>query len=272
MRVILARNVQSAYFQGLNYLMNHGLQEESRAGPVLVSPTPVTTVYEKPRERVLLDPGRDANPFFHHFEALWMLAGRDDAAFLNRYVGDFGLRFAESDGVIHGAYGQRWRWHFGFDQLDVIVRKLTDEPETRQCVLTMWDPSKSPAAALEAGSDDLCGSWRDRPCNTHVFLRVRGERGERSVGHGNVEDYDERVLDLTVCCRSNDVIWGAYGANAVHFGALQEYVAARVGVGVGRMYQVSNNYHAYVSTLAKVGLPDAGSQGRWTTLISSTRT
>jgi hypothetical protein len=57
------------------------------------------------------------------------------------------------------------------------------------------------------------------------------------------------VLDLTVCCRSNDAIWGAHGANAVHFSVLQEYLAARIGVGVGTMYQWSNNYHAYESEL-----------------------
>jgi thymidylate synthase len=54
------------------------------------------------------------------------------------------------------------------------------------------------------------------------------------------------VLDLTVLCRSNDVVWGAYGANAVHFSVLQEYLAGRIGVDVGVMYQFSNNYHGYV--------------------------
>ena len=57
---------------------------------------------------------------------------------------------------------------------------------------------------------------------------------------------------MTVCCRSNDVIWGAYGANAVHFSALQEYLAARIGVGVGYYYQVSNNFHAYESELDRL--------------------
>jgi hypothetical protein len=50
---------------------------------------------------------------------------------------------------------------------------------------------------------------------------------------------------MTVTCRSNDAIWGAHGANAVHFSVLQEYVAAAVGVLVGPMVQLSNNYHIY---------------------------
>lgn len=63
------------------------------------------------------------------------------------------------------------------------------------------------------------------------------------------EPTDQLVLDLTVCCRSNDAIWGAHGANAVHFSILQEYLAARIGVGVGKLYQLSNNYHGYLDKM-----------------------
>jgi hypothetical protein len=56
-------------------------------------------------------------------------------------------------------------------------------------------------------------------------------------------------LDLTVCCRSNDALWGAYGANAVHFSILQEYLAAKIGCGIGTYYQFSNNFHVYVDEL-----------------------
>jgi hypothetical protein len=50
------------------------------ATKVLVSQTPVVTCYSAPTQRVLFSPMRDANPFFHLMEALWMLAGRDDVA------------------------------------------------------------------------------------------------------------------------------------------------------------------------------------------------
>ncbi len=60
------------------------------------------------------------------------------------------------------------------------------------------------------------------------------------------------VLDLTVCCRSNDAIWGAHGANVVHLSVLQEYLAAHIGVGVGKLCQLSNNYHVYLDQLEKV--------------------
>jgi hypothetical protein len=50
---------------------------------------------------------------------------------------------------------------------------------------------------------------------------------------------------MTVCCRSNDMLWGAYGANVVHFSILQEVIAIELGVGIGVYRQVSNNFHLY---------------------------
>jgi hypothetical protein len=235
MHVIDARNVNDAFRRGLEHLMCYGVPQESRAGKVIVSPTPVTTLYRRPRERVLWHPVRDANPVFHLMEALWMLAGRNDAKWLDQFVGDFSQRFAEEDGHQHGAYGFRWRRHFDVegqghplmpDQLDALVRLLGNDSTDRRVVLTMWDPVA-----------DLGAAKRDVPCNTHAYLRVRGS-----------------VLDITVCCRSNDAVWGAYGANAVHFSVLQEYLAARLSLGVGCYYQISNNFHVYTQVLAQMGL------------------
>lgn len=255
MKIIAARNVNHALSLGLQYLGTEGLPEESRAGPVLVSPVPVVTVYSHPRERVLFSPLRDANPFFHLAESLWMLAGRGDAAFLNRFIANFGQRFAEPDGRVHGAYGFRWREALGYDQLDYIVKMLRWNPADRQAVLQMWDGAPlmqghfPPDKGIEArGEDDLRGKWRDRPCNTHVYFRVRS----RVVGQDGAATGTESWLDMTVCCRSNDMIMGAYGANAVHFSVLQEYVASMIGVDVGTYFQVSNNFHLYTGDLEQL--------------------
>jgi hypothetical protein len=226
MLVIRDRNVNTIWKRAVDTMLRVGVRSESRAGPVLVAPFPCLSIYVNPTERVLFDPARDANPFFHLFESLWMLAGRRDAAWLNQFIGDYSERFAEPDGNIHDAYGFRWRHQFGYDQLAECVEKLRKDPTDRQAVITMWDPDC-------CGSDDLTAvGLKTRPCNTHIYLRVR-----------------DNVLDLTVTCRSNDIAWGAYGANAVHFSILQEYLAARIGVGVGVMYQWSNNWHVYESFL-----------------------
>ena len=150
-----------------------------------------------------------------------------------------------------GAASFRWRHHFDLegggaidrlpDQLDTIVRLLKENPDDRRIVLQMWDPVS-----------DLAVNKKDVPCNTQAYFRVRTEVGEPEPGGG--DPLVRYILDMTVCCRSNDAVWGAYGANAVHFSVLQEYIAARIGVLVGKYFQVSNNYHVYTNVLDKIDL------------------
>ena len=249
MKVILARGVNDAYYFGLKHLKQQGVAQNSRNGSVIVAPTPVTTVYANPMERVLFNAARDANPFFHVMESIWMLAGWDDARWLDQFVKDFSSRFAEPGGTMHGAYGYRWRRAFGFDQLNAIVKRLRVNPDDRQAVLQMWD-ARDEEIVDQTGCNDLNGDWKDRPCNTTAYFRVR-QLVEPLQPNGLLEP----MLDLTVCCRSNDVLYGAYGANVVHFSVLQEYVAARLGVGVGTYYQISNNFHVYQDILNKIESP-----------------
>ena len=234
--VIKADNVCQALRQGVAYIVNNGHMEGSRAGSVLVAPGPVMTETRYPRQRVLFSGARDANPFFHLYEAVWMLGGRDDTKPLEQFVKGFGDNYGDS-GVMHGAYGHRWRNAFGIDQLEVAVKKLREDNSTRQVVLQMWDCYSE----TQVGCNDLAGNWRDRPCNTHIYLRVAPS-----------PDYNGFVLNMCVCCRSNDAIWGAHGANAVHFSVLQEYLAARVGVEMGTLFQLSWNYHVYLELVHKL--------------------
>ena len=228
MRVIEARNVNDAYGQALRVLKARGALRESRAGPVLVHPGPVTTAYKRPLERVLFDPARDANPFFHLFEVLWMLAGRADVEWLSRFNSNI-AKVASDDGVtLHGAYGRRWRWHWGTDQLRRIGDGLRANPDCRRQVLQAWDPT-----------EDLGNTTtKDVPCNVAAAFQVN----------------PEGAVDLTVFCRSNDIVWGCYGSDAVTFGTLLEYVAALAGRPAGRYWQVSVNWHGYVATLPEPNL------------------
>ena len=101
MHTIHARNVSDAFVGGMKLLYEEGVERKSRAGTVLEYPTCVATVYEKPWERVLFNPVRDANPFFHLMESLWMLAGRNDVEWIENYNSTFG-QFSD-DGVLFNA-------------------------------------------------------------------------------------------------------------------------------------------------------------------------
>jgi hypothetical protein len=185
-----------------------------------VAQEPVTIHYKFPKQHVLVNRIRDANPFFHLLEAMWMLAGRDDGQFLDHYIKGFSKKYGNEDGRIMDAYGYRWRYGLGNgDQLKEIIRQLKEDPATRQCVLQMWG----------AGRFDLFESVT-KPCNLNVAFRVCDGK-----------------LNMVVQNRSNDLIWGACGANAVHFSILLEYLAAMSGLQMGEYWQVSSNLHMYQS-------------------------
>lgn len=222
MQVIRADNINDAILKGIDLLCEHGYERSSRNGPVLVLGEPVTTEYLHPYKNVLFWPERDANPFFHLYEALWMLAGKNDVASLTWFVKNM-VNFSDDGQIFHGAYGHRWRNHFVHDQLPIIIERLKQDPDDRRCVLQMWDTIA-----------DLMGPMgNDVPCNTQAYFSLD------SSG----------FLDMTVCNRSNDIIWGTYGANAVHFSILQKYIAEQIGCPIGRYWQISNNFHAYQNIL-----------------------
>ena len=225
MQYINARNVSEALYLAVQALETTGVEVNTRNGKALEFPYPVTTSYSHSRERVLFYPMRDANPYFHLMESFWMLAGKNEVDWISKYNGR--MSSYSDDGVtINGAYGYRWKNWFGKDQLEIAVHRLLHYENDRRTVVSMWDPIKD-------FSKENTG--KDHPCNTQIMFWVRN-----------------KTLNMTVCNRSNDMIWGAYGANAVHMSVLLEYMAARIDCAVGVYYQFSNNLHAYVDTLEKV--------------------
>lgn len=212
----------------------------------MVAPGTFITDYHHPQFRVLFNEARDANPFFHLLEAMWMLAGRQDLEFVAAFASN--MRTFSADGkTLQAAYGWRWRNHFDIqkieqpegthqvdrDQLGYVVRKLVEKPGSRQVVLTMWDPTTDLVDTEE--------NAKDRACNLSVVFTPRPNMVE-----GQLFGYR---LDMTVYNRSNDLVWGAYGANQVHFGFLHEVVATAACMTQGTYTQIGANTHLYTEDL-----------------------
>lgn len=219
-REIVTTNPDEALLTSLQDLSDssYAIARQSRAGPTMEYPGLSVTTYVKPRQKIPFLPVRDLNPFFSLFECLWYMDGGDDLQSMLYFNSKFG-QYSDDGKIIRGsAYGKRWRSWFGHDQLDYIRKEYESNPQTRRIVVTMWD----------AASDPLVVS-KDVPCNLMVLFNVRHEK-----------------LDMTVYNRSNDVIYGAYGSNVIHFSFFHEYVALMLGLGIGIYQQVSNCSHVYL--------------------------
>lgn len=242
--IITSRSASEGLAEGLDLLTDspYVVREESRNGGVSVYDGPVIIQNKDPLRRVIFSPIRDANPFFHLFEAFWMLGGRNDLPWLAQFNKRMASYSDDGGKTQPAAYGHRWRNYFGYDQLDAVVEELKSNPATRRAVLGMWDPwgihqlrdvsghvvnHFGDLAAVGQGSADV-------PCNTQCYFTVRDGK-----------------LNMGVTCRSNDILWGAHGANIVHFSILLEYLAARCGFMLGELTQFSWNYHLYDNVLKR---------------------
>lgn len=260
---IKTRNINTGFREIVSGIHNGEIkvdEQSSRNGTVLVINEPVIISYSHPRERVLFNNARDINPFSLLYEALWMLAGRNDVAPLTYYTKQF-QEYSDDGNTLSGAYGYRWRHSIpggvdllndklGYhhlqtdnmsadciDQLTVLIDHLKKNPSSRRAVLNMWNCE-----------DDLLkiDSSRDICCNLNICFSIRNEY--RCGCGAECFSYETKYLDMTVFNRSNDLIWGTLAANFVTFYLLQEYMACCLGLEVGTYNQVSNNLHVYTET------------------------
>lgn len=204
--------VDELYTETLQKLQIYKIEEETRGGPVLSFPEPVLWTLTNPRNRVLINPIRDANPFFHAMEFIWMMSGEGKIDWITQFSKKYG-DFAQD----YAGYGYRWRKSFYFDQIRQVILALKKDPQTRRAVLTMW-----------AASDVVPSGQKEVPCNLMIALRNVGGQ-----------------LDMTVTNRSNDIIYGALGANVVHMTMLHELIAHGAGLELGVYRAFSINAHMY---------------------------
>lgn len=218
--VIVGRNVNSVFEDLLWCVRSSGVVRKSRNGMVMQLEQPTIVTYLRPYERVLFNSLRDANPFFHMFETMWMFAGANNIDFVARFAKNM-LNYSDDGVTQHGAYGYRWRRHWYVDQLHAVIRELHERPSSRRAVITMWDP----AADLH-----MMETGKDIPCNLIATVQIQHEK-----------------VVLSVFNRSNDIVWGLCGSNAVHFSFLQEYIACALGRDVGEYNQITVNAHLYMN-------------------------
>jgi len=189
----------------------------------------------KPRQRLITAYGRPVNPAFALAEVLWILSGRNDVGYLKYYNSSID-NYSDDGSTFNAAYGERLRFAHGHDQIEDVVMNLKENPNTRQAVLNIWHPQHDRAYNLQREFDadmkPIKSSMqpnvtKDRACNVVSHLLIRNGR-----------------LDWVQFMRSNDIIWGTPN-NFMQWMHLQEYIATRVGVKVGKYYHIADSLHLY---------------------------
>ena len=207
-------NINDALPDLMRHLLREGDVFGSRAGKTLEL-THVGITLGKPWQREIVIPERKANIAAQIVETMWVLSGRNDVAGLTHYLpraADF-----SDDGIEWRAgYGPRLRNYHGVDQLAHVVDTLADNPDSRQAVAVIWDPTVD----TKPGKDIACNNW----------LSFSARNG---------------MLDLTVGIRSNDAMWGWSGINAFEWSALLELVACLTNLEMGSLHFAVTSFHLY---------------------------
>lgn len=193
----------------------------SRAGATMEL-THLGITLTKPHRREILCPHRKPSIAAQVAETMWVLAGRDDIEWLGHYL-PRAKDFSDDGLTWRAGYGKRLRsWPstnvpgFPHDQLAYVVNTLKANPESRQAVMSIWDPAIDSAP----GKDIACNNW--------LSFISRNNR-----------------LDLMVAIRSNDAIWGWSGINAFEWSALLEVVAGLTRLQVGSLHFAVTSWHVY---------------------------
>jgi thymidylate synthase len=212
---IKVENVNEAAQEIFHAFKHNSVRAHSRNGEVyrLLGVSSIT--YEYPRQRVLFWPERDANPFFHLMESIWILAGRGDVEFPALFNSNI-HKYSDDGVVFNSAYGTRMRKGKAGDQLLNVMALLAEDPNSRRAVIQLYDGA------------DLAKDTLDVACNLNLVFEI-------------VHNH----LNMTVFNRSNDVYYGALGANVVHFSIIQEFLANALECEMGEYTQVSSNLHLY---------------------------
>jgi thymidylate synthase len=160
---------------------------------------------------------RNLSPVYASAELLWYLSGTKNIEMIKAYAPQY-ERFAEN-GEAHGAYGYRWMMNGAGNQFTNLIDLLNTKEDTRQAVISMWEPDDLKHA--------VSGEHKDLPCTLSLQFLIRDEK-----------------LHLITTMRSNDV-WLGLPYDVYCFTSLQRILAGILCLEEGNYIHQAGSEHLY---------------------------
>lgn len=216
MHVLDIENGITGYRQLVKFVRDRGERRNPRGIPTR-DVGPVAVVMHDINWSLPLHIGRKVNKKIGAAEAVQLIGAFSDPALLDYASPNF-KQFAEPDGRYWGAYGRRIK-----DQLSHVVHKLRLDVDTRQAIITLWDPFM----------DNQAGK-KDYPCTVMLHFALIDAR-----------------LEMVVTMRSQDVWWGT-PYDWFQFTQLQHTVAQLLSVQTGLYRHITLSTHLYERNVSEV--------------------
>ena len=168
-----------------------------------------------PKDRKIINKERKWNEKYAEAEWQWYLSGDPHIGTLGEIYGkvpEIWKRMADPKGYVNSNYGYQWERP---RQLDNVVEMLSENPNTRQACISIYDGKEISEYAF------------DTPCTYAIQFTIVNNR-----------------LDMCVTMRSND-LWYGFCNDQYQFSKLQETVSERLEIETGVYYHFAHNMHLY---------------------------
>lgn len=211
--LIEVQDGQSGYADVVKHVVENGERRCPR-GQCTLDVGPVMMQLKTPWHALPLGTGRNLSTEVAALEALQLIGGYSTPSLLVAAAPKF-AEFTEDNGEFWGSYGLRVGW-----QLPSLIEKLKRDPQTRQAVMTIWDPK----------NDNILGK-RDYPCTVALGFELT-----------------DGALNMHVTMRSSDV-WLGIPYDWFQFTQLQFTVARILNAFPGTYTHTSWSLHLYERNL-----------------------
>lgn len=157
---------------------------------------------------------RKISPAYLFGELLWYFNADNSLDFISKFS-SFWNHLSDDEKTCNSAYGYLMQKRHGFNQVDKVIKILTEDPNSRRAKININFPNAS------------VDTTKDEPCTMSLHYLIR--KGK---------------LECTAVMRSND-IWFGFPYDVAFFTELQKYIADKLGVEYGHYTHFAVSLHMY---------------------------
>jgi thymidylate synthase len=214
-RHIEVGTLDDAWEYWFSLLSKQGLSANSRDGGVVGEIINATTVIKDPTHCILRSPVRKLPMRYLVGELLWYMSGNPRLDAIRNYT-DTWDRMSDNDITVNSNYGERIKYHYGFDQYEYVKELLIKDTNSRQAVIHIKNPSNT----VEHPTKDM-------NCTVCLQFFIR-----------------DNALHMTTYMRSND-LWMGFPNDVFQFTCIQIRMAMELGVDIGYYTHIAGSLHLY---------------------------
>lgn len=212
-------NIDECFDFWINKLTENVSVMTSRDGDVVSESINSMTIIKNPTKNILKSKLRNLQMRYAIGELLWYASGNNNLDAIRNYTKNWD-RMSDDGETVNSNYGWCIQNKYGFDQMEYVIKKLVDDPNTRQAVIHIKEPNERDS--------------KDVNCTVCLQFFIR-----------------EGKLHMTTYMRSND-IWLGFPYDIFQFTCMQIYLAMKIGVDIGTYTHLTGSLHLYKRDYEKV--------------------